>query len=354
MESDWRKTPGRVLACDGVSIYLSRGYTIYKSVDGLKSIQRVAAVPAPLIERLSSFSQLTLRLGRLGCYSLVGTPEGSLISISRRRISRLGADQGRFETTFVVEHGSRPMGIGVAPDGFMAFGEYWSNPVRLPLRIYGSEDDGRSWEIIRTLPAKTAKHIHNVLWDDIRRGFWVLTGDDDSECALYFSNDHFKSMEIVARGGQQYRACSGFFTPEGICFGTDSEREPNWIVLVNAATARVERIHPLDGSCLNAARMAGRYYISTTVEKSVVNKYNKCVLWQSSDLNDWCCVYEDEKDAWDMRLFQFGSLVLPKWTNEAHWAVFSGMSVKNTSGLVICMGVEHDQQTSGVLRLREF
>jgi hypothetical protein len=260
---------------------------------------------------------------------LVQVPSGRLLGVTQKRIISLDRGETEFRTVFQVYDGGRPKGFAVTPGGHIFVGEYWGNPQRQPLRIWASTDNGETWEVAHVLPAGRARHIHNVVWDQHRGGLWVLTGDADGECALLFTSDECKTITEVVRGGQAFRACNVFCLPEGLYYGTDTEKVPNWFVYVDINRGKVHKIQPLPGSCFEAAEMGGRYFISTGVEPSKVNHYPKTVLWSSQDLHLWSEIVAFEKDWWPGEYFGFGNIKLPFVQGDCHFLVFSAMAIKN-------------------------
>ena len=288
-----------------------------------------ASLPGPWLVRQAARSRHLRRLGRLDVRELVQLPSGRLLGVAHKRIIGLDRGAAEFRTVFQVNDGGRPKGFAVTPDGHIFVGEYWCNPRRQPLRLWASTDNGETWEVADVLPAGRAKHIHNVVWDQHRQGLWVLTGDADGECALLFTGDACRTITEVVRGAQTFRACKVFCLPDGLYYGTDTERAPNWFVYLDIDRDRVHKIRPLPGSCFDAAEMDGRYFISTAVEPSKVNHYRKTVLWSSSDLHNWSEIVEFEKDWWPGEYFGFGNIILPLIQGDCRFLVFSTMAIKN-------------------------
>lgn len=286
-------------------------------------------VPSSAARRLPSRFRILVRLWRLGMRELIGIEPGRLLGIVDRKLVLLESAGMRLKTVLRVRDGGRPRGLEVTPDGALYAGEYGPNSRRHQLRIWASEERGEAWYVAKLLPAGTAKHIHNIVWDDHRQGLWVLTGDKDSECSLLFTSDHFHTLEEVARGGQQFRACNLFCRPEGIYYGTDSELAPNWFVFFDTQELRLHKIHSLPGSCLYANQMAGHYFVSTCVEPSRVNNCRYATLWYSSDLHNWKKLVEFEKDLWPGEYFGFGNIVLPRVQGDCPYVIFSPLAVKN-------------------------
>jgi hypothetical protein len=197
------------------------------------------------------------------------------------------------------------------------------------LRIWSSTDNGDTWELVHTLPAGSAKHIHNIIWDPYRQGLWVLTGDGEGECALLFTPDEFKTVNEVMRGNQMVRACQLFCQPEGLYYATDTERAPNWFLHLEVKTGQLHTIQPLPGSCMYVARMADRYWLSTAVEPSKVNHDRSPALWSSTDLQQWTKLVAFEKDRWPGEYLGFGRVILPRIQGTCSQVIFSVTAVKH-------------------------
>jgi hypothetical protein len=317
------------LLCTAEAIYLAGRFSLWKLDldDGL--LQPWASLSGPWLVRQAARSRHLRRLGRLDVRELVQLPSGRLLGAAHKRIIGLDRGETEFRTAFQVNNGGRPKGFAVTPGGHIFVGEYWSNPRRQALRLWASTDSGDSWEVAHVFPPGRAKHIHNVVWDQHRQGLWLLTGDADGECALLFTGDACRTITEVVRGAQTFRACKVFCLPDGLYYGTDTERAPNWFVYLDIDRGQVHKIRPLPGSCFDAAEMDGRYFISTAVEPSNVNHYRKTVLWSSSDLHNWSEIVEFEKDWWPGEYFGFGNIILPRIQGDCRFLVFSTMAIKN-------------------------
>jgi len=64
------------------------------------------------------------------------------------------------------------------PDGHVFWGEYFDNPDRKEVHIYGSDDNGATWQAAYTFPAGAVRHVHNIVYDQWADCLWVLTGDN--------------------------------------------------------------------------------------------------------------------------------------------------------------------------------
>ena len=253
------------LLCTEEAVYLSGPASLWKMELRGTIPQPLARVPFPWLHRQMTKWRHLRRLGRLDLREMRQLPGGGLLGILRKELIAINRDSGEIHTVLKVSDGGRPKGLAIAPSGNIFVGEYWGNPRRQALHIWASTDSGETWEMAHTLPAGSAKHIHNIVWDPHRKGLWILTGDSDRESALLFTSDEFKTVNEVRRGDQMTRACQLFCQPEGIYYGTDSERAANWFVHLEVETGKLHKIQPLPGSCIYAARLADRYWLSTSV-----------------------------------------------------------------------------------------
>jgi len=317
-----------VLLCTDTTVYLSGPASLWELDQRSNTPKRLARLPFPWPHRQAAGWRYLRRLARLDLRGLIQVPGGNLLGIIQKKIISIQRDSGETRCVFQVSDGGRPNGFALTSTGHLFVGEYWGNPRRQSLRIWASDNAGENWELAHTLPANSAKHIHNLVWDPFRQGVWVLTGDGDNESALLFSPDEFKTVNEVVRGGQIYRACRLFCLPEGLYYGTDTERDQNWFVHLEVEHGRVHKIIPLPSSCLSSAYMAGQYFISTAVEPSKVNYYRKAVLWSSSNLYNWSKRVEFEKDWLPGEYFYFGIIVLPQVQKSFSKVIFSTLALK--------------------------
>jgi hypothetical protein len=236
--------------------------------------------------------------------------------------------EGYFKQVFSIKEGGRPKGFVITPSGRIYTGEYWGNKTRRPLRIWASDDDGKSWYQIKELQDYRARHIHNLIWDSYRNGIWILTGDLDEECHLLFTDNEFKTITIVASGRQEFRACHLFCQRQGLYYGTDSENIPNKVIFLDPETLRLDYLHSLPGSSIYGCKIKERYYISTNVEPSKVNLYPYATLWYSDDLEKWTLIKEFKRDFWSGEYFGYGNIILPRVQGEGRQLGFTPYAVK--------------------------
>ena len=235
---------------------------------------------------------------------------------------------------FRVARGSRPLAIALA-DGVLYWGEYFRNARREEVSIFGSRDNGNTWYTAHVFPPGSIRHVHRVLFDEHRRRVWVLTGDEDSECKVLWTEDHFASLKPASQGSQLSRAAAAVPVPCGLVWGTDVPDGQNRIRLLHD-DGHIEDLAEIEGPSFYAARAGDFVLISTGVEPSRVNVSGCAMLLAArvSDLRNWRTVIRLRKDRWPMRLFQYGNVVLPDGIGDGRYAWASGLSLSGADGTV--------------------
>ena len=214
-------------------------------------------------------------------------------------------------------------------DRSIFYGEYIWNDAKGPVDIYRRKKG--VWEIVYTFPEKTITHIHNLIFDEYRNGFFILTGDDDSESGIWFADNNFRSVKPVLVGSQQYRACVAFADGYGLFYATDTPLEKNYIyrVVLDADMNVVnhKRLYDMPGPCIYGCRHNGNMYFSTSVEPDsslstwryrftyklgagVKDRYTHIIKGSNDGKFDE--VGQFKKDLLPIWLFQFGNVLFPK------------------------------------------
>lgn len=322
---------------DGRTLYASRGLTLLASDDHGESFRRVAGTDVGLLRRGMSRVRLFARIGRLGFHGLRPLPSGAFVGVVRACLVRRDEDGGPFRPVFRLPRGSRPLGLCVHPHSGIYFGEYFSNPRREAVRVFGSEDGSR-WSPVHTFPAGRIRHVHGLVHDPYRDGLWVLTGDNDRESGLWFTGDGFDTLEPVVRGTQHARAVSVIPTEKGLIVPTDSPRIENAIQLLELPEARLNSLCPLPGSAFHALETGGLYLISTVAEPSPVNHETGATLFASLDGENWRRVDRFPPDTlcrilpFARNILRYPELALTPGDNDTPFVFGFGRSVRGADG----------------------
>lgn len=297
---------GRALAVHGRRVWASRGSTLLLSEDGGAHF-RVFGTP-PMRRAAWSLTRIGERLARAGFHGFVETSPNSGVGVVTGGVVRCGPDG--FGPLFRVR-GSRPLGVTRTADGALYFGEYWGNAGREPVRIYQSRDDGESWRVAYEFPAGSIRHVHAVIPDANEPGtLFVLTGDEDHESTIYRTRSDFSAIEALACGTQQTRAIAAVPRPEGIYYATDTERAGNAVYLLRRDGQR-SIVGPMAGSGFGCCVVGNRLFFATAVEPSAVNRQRDAYIYECVAAEGLRPVARGAKDALPMKLFQYGTFVLP-------------------------------------------
>jgi hypothetical protein len=336
-----RRVRGRALLVepDG-TVYVGRGYAIHRSRDDGARFERAAVVPRPTWRHAAEASRLASRLLRQEIRALVRLSDGTLVATCKRGVFHGAADGRTLARSEIPEDETPlqyPMRLGVGPDDVIAWGEYVAPRKLRPVRIFASRDRGRTFSAVHVFPPGEIVHVHNVIWDESARHWWVLSGDHGDEPGIGRLSADFARFEWLVKGEQRFRAVSVFDVGEKLIYATDTEREPNRLIALDKATGKIETIGALEGSCLYACRAGGLFAVTTTVEPSTVNRSPWATLWISRDGFDWKCAWRARKDRWHPDYFQFGSLVLPAGESQRETLWVSGQAVAGLDGRTLAL-----------------
>lgn len=276
---------------------------------------------------------LLRRLLRAEISRMYTAPDGTRFAIGKQAIFRCESDGKNFNKCFSVLRGSRPLNLCILPDGMVYFGEYFANMGKEEVNVYRSTDSGINWEVAYTFPRGSINHIHGLFWDNHTKRVWIATGDRENECIIANTADGFKTLDVVFRGGQEYRACNLFFYPDFWIYATDSQYRQNEIIKVDRLTDKREVLAQISGTAIKGGQAGDTAFLSTTVEPSEVNREKSSHVWLTKNGTDWRDVFQAKKDFLPTTLFQFGSIEFPEYQSVVTERLFfSGRSLKGIGG----------------------
>jgi hypothetical protein len=323
--------PGRPLLVKGSSVYLGLRGAVLRTDDGGSSWERDCTLTLGTRRRVFDRSRLLTRLLRLDIMALRRLGDGARVAIGRDGIYRADPDETEMHRTFTFEAG-RPLNLDVDGRGRLVFGEYRSNHERGAIRIFASDDGGRSFEVRHVFAAGQIRHVHSITWDPHLGRCLVLTGDYGEECGIGVLGEDLEGVAWIVRGGQRFRAASILVDESHIMYGTDTHVAVNAIIRIDKASGRHETMDSTEGSSLYAARFGRVSVISTAVEPSPVNRSREVSLWLSVDGEHWHREVVGRKDRWHPTYLQFGTFVLPHVVEDASWGAFGGQAIEGVDG----------------------
>lgn len=322
------------------ALYASQGYSVSRWISTEDRWDFVARYEPNWTRRLSSATRLGARLRRDSFQTVSVLSDGGLIAIVPKAIAICRPGQIVFERVWRVRRGTRPLGLALLPDGAIYWGEYFDNPDRDEVHVYGSLDGGRSWEVAYTFPPGRIRHVHSITYDPYARCLWMCTGDYGNEPTILRVSLDWKSVEPVLAPSQQTRTVRPLPTPQGLFFATDTEREPNHIYRLTSDGA-LERLGDTAGSCMSSCQVGSALFFSTSVEPSKVNLDRAAGLYGSVDGRSWSRLLSWRKDAWHPFLFQYGNILLPTGRNDTRILAATGSAVEREDGALHLWEVTH-------------
>jgi hypothetical protein len=325
-----RRFPGtRVLAWDGDVLYASRGYELVRCRPAETEVQWefVGRFSPVWWRNLTSKNNLGFRLVRDGFHALAVLSSGELIATVPGVIATLKPGEKEFQVTHALQRGTRPLNIAVTPDGRIFWGEYFDNPARDAVHVYGSEDRGASWKVAYTFPKNSIRHVHNIVYDRWEDCLWVLTGDVGEECRVLRVSRDWSRVETVMSGNQQARAVAAVPMADGLYFASDTPLERNYTYRLDRKES-LTQLSDINASVLCGCSVQDAVFFTTMIEPSAVNLDRSVGLYSSTGGASWRCLQSWKKDLWSMKLFQYGNAFLPGGNNSTNLLALTTIAVE--------------------------
>lgn len=316
----------------------AKGYKLYKYDFENKEWEYEATVCDSKNALLSIFN-LTSRLFRAEICNFYMLNDGSQLCIAKKGIFRREPGSKIFSKCFNVLRGSRPINLCIDKNNRIYFGEYFANMEKKEVHIYESLDMGKSWHIVYTFPEGNINHVHGLFFDPYTDKIWVVTGDRENECIIANTDDGFKKLHIVLRGGQEYRTCILIFYKDSIIYATDSQYIPNIVKKIDRKSMEIKVVGHLQGSGIYGGQCGNISFFSSSVESSKINLDKSTHLWVSQNGSEWKEIYAARKDIWNGTLFRFGSIRFPNYSTKKpiKRLFFSGRAVKKIDGCSVAL-----------------
>jgi hypothetical protein len=347
----------RALAWDGDVLYASRGYQLVrKKVNAHRTPgpsgeqtgpwEPVASFDPAWWRHLTSRTKPSSRLFRDGFHALAilrnrtneQTSEPTLVgAVPGAIVTRLPGSH-EFKVTHQIRRGTRPLHITAVPSGKIYWGEYFDNRERADVHIFRSSDHGQTWQVAYTFPARSIRHIHNIVYDQLSDCLWILTGDEGDECRILRASCDLSSIETICAGNQQSRAVAAIPMPDALYLSTDTPYEMNHVFCLMRANRQnaklnqaqnIEQLAALSSSSIYGCRVGEAIFFSTMVEPSAANTNREVHIVGSIDKTDWPVLARWRKDRLPMRYFQYGNAFLPDGNNATNYLAVTTVAVEH-------------------------
>jgi len=173
----------------------------------------------------------------------------------------------------------------------------------------------------------------------------------DAAC-IWYTDDDFKTVKKYLSGSQQYRACVGFPTHEGLIYATDTPLEDNNIYIISKE-GEVKKLCEISGSSIYGTNVKDKIVLSTVVEghadgnqgiwslvsykrgKGIKSWYSNLIIGSLEEGFRTIAAYK--KDLLPMALMQFGTITFPWDNNPTDKIVIYGNSLKGIDGKLLVL-----------------
>tara|TARA_B100001173_G_scaffold283070_1_gene268353 strand:+ start:894 stop:1928 length:1035 start_codon:yes stop_codon:yes gene_type:complete len=232
-------------------------------------------------------------------------------------------------------------GIAVKSTGIF-FGEYGHNPKRKPVPIWKSEDDGRSFKIVKEIYEKNIKHIHGIYADKFSDSLWIVTGDFDGECYLIEStDDNFINLNWYGDGSQKWRPVSLFFTPNNIIWVMDTPIEKVYLQSFDRLDKTITQGQDFPGPVWYSKQFDSEGgLLQTSVEIRKEANLNNAKVYFSSDLIHWNEIASFKKDKLPMTLFKYGVISFANGNQSLEDFIIFGEGLVGFDGVSLRASIE--------------
>jgi len=300
-----------------------------------KRPQKICSLKRSFLDAILSKSRLLSRLFRLDPRAAAVVDKSHIIISLKGRIINIDMATGEQNIEHYFRQGmNNPLNFCKISciSGFedtIVYGEYWGNPDKEPVAIYGRENTG-VWEKLYEFPNNSICHIHNIIGDKYTNTALILTGDSDSESGIWVVKENFKNISPLLVGKQMYRSCCVYPTEDGIIYATDTPIEQNYIFKFSYSTqakVNIEKKYEMPGPCIFSTMQNGQMIFSTSVESDpnaklggiksffdftrgtgVKTNFSKLIF--GNEKNGFSEIASFEKDILPMA-FQFGNISFP-------------------------------------------
>lgn len=348
----------RPLAINGKNIYGYVKESIVRTDFELQKIEWLCHLPL-VKSRLSWLTSFRLVDRILRLSPTVGfIHNGDLFIVRRSDIFRFDIDKKILVKEFTIPSGRRALSLSELAlekgERMLVFGEYFDNPNRAPVNIWGRNTVSKNWSILATIPSGEIEHIHTV--EQIQDDVWILTGDFEKSAGIWKSNNHFLSILPILRHTQQYRGAWITSFQGHVFYATDTQMEENFVYEMtglDSGTPEVRRCAAIAGSSIYDAHGIDRHFFSTTVESGppsgnllfdifdirrgpgILSKTAHIMSLKSTGEVE--TIYSADKDFLPFRLAQFGTFTFPNGTHPLNTVVAYGTGLKGNDDTCIVL-----------------
>jgi len=339
-----RTLPGwQPVACTSDTVFLCGRGQVARASHDLSTIDVIARLPDDIaLARLRL--RIVDRVFRTGIQTAAMLDDGQLLLARRSKIWRVDPQRGTVTLDFVIPQGRNVLSLArIVDEGgneYIAFGDYFANKDAAPVSLWRrAVAPAAQWEQGTSFGAGTIDHVHGL--HQLKDGrIVVMAGDVGAAAGIWQTNAALDTITVVRAGEQGWRVCWLHETAQGeVLSATDTQYEKNVFQRIDLDRGERTVLAELPGSCIYAARVGDSIVFSTAVEPGdstgstlgdiLTRTPGPGIVGDSATIQIWDgalhTVLSAKKDAWPMRLAQFGTFQFPTGTMPADrfyaWAV---------------------------------
>ena len=308
--------------------FLSRSNVLFHSENLKPPFKKIAAVDAPFWKQAASNVRLAQRLFRFMVTNVIPLEKGELFVTFDKTVGVVRNE--KYQTLNGLTRPCRVLRSACAMDanGGIFFGEYLANDERGEMNVYKYEIGSDSLKVIYTFPPNSIKHIHGIYFDEFTGSLFCLTGDDEKECQILQTFDEFKTVNVVGKGDETWRAVSILFSEQFLYYGMDAEFRTNHIYQFDRETGERTSLGEVSGTVFYSKKLGEDLFFTTTAENAPSQKENVAAVWNVNASGKCEKIASFEKDSWHPTLFQFGTVHFPFVNRLADTLFFHLVGVK--------------------------
>jgi len=229
---------------------------------------------------LNNFTFIRKYLLRPECIEMTISDKGHFCAFTSGSIFNKLSDENKFRKTFNLPNFGVGIGRGIMSTGLsklndedFVLGEYFNNPERTAVKIYRYKNATKDWYPVYEFPPGKIRHVHSLQKDPYTGKSWICTGDELQEPMIGWSDDNFKSINVIGQGSQKWRCCQLVFTEDAVYWGADTGIvEFGGIYRWDKKTAEVKQLHKIAGAVFFATRLANGSIVMSTDREGFPNE----------------------------------------------------------------------------------
>jgi hypothetical protein len=271
------------------NLWATQGMWVYRLKPGHNNFVRKYHIPTGFsIFWLRNFAIIRRLTNRPECVELLPMDNGNALVMSAGSVWYRAGKSQKFRKTLVLRHYGIGIGQGILnngwdeiQDGIILFGEYFTNKKRSNIRLYRSDNYGKTWKIVHEFKPGQIRHVHSVQQDPYSSKAWILTGDLDHESMVAWTEDGGKTIKPIGQESQKWRVTQLVFTNEALFWGADTDNpEESGIYRWDRKMEKIEKLVAVSGEIYYATRLAEGTIVMSTVRTGARNeKDNNTRLW---------------------------------------------------------------------------